>query len=138
MPRHQGGRRDHGDPGSPGGELAREERVEAAAVEVIEETEAWKVVPSLGAPSVNVTVFVPVAVPPIVTSADVNVVTSIGSLKVTVKRIGPAFAGSAWVAAWLTVTVGAWRSIVKVALFSGLGVRTFEEPSSSVATARRT
>ena len=34
-----------------------------------------------------------------------------GSLKVTVKLIGPALAGSAWPAAWSTVTAGAVLSI---------------------------
>src|ERR671914_443932 len=56
-------------------------------------------------PPLTLAVFVPPAVPPIVTSAPVKPLT--GSLNTTVKLIGEALVGSAWVAAWLIVTVGA-------------------------------
>ena len=48
---------------------------------------------------VIVTVFVPPAVPPIVTSEAVKVDALIGSLKTAVKLIGLALVGSAWPAA---------------------------------------
>jgi hypothetical protein len=48
--------------------------------------------------------LVPPAVPPIATSLPVKPVT--GSLKTTVKLMGPLLAGSAWVPAWLMVPVG--------------------------------
>src|SRR5918992_1006073 len=56
-------------------------------------------------PPLTLAVFVPPAVPPIVTSVPAKPLT--GSLKTTVKLIGEALVGSAWVAAWLIVTVGA-------------------------------
>ena len=49
----------------------------------------------------------PLAVPFCVISAVVKVVGLIASLKVTVKRTGRVLAGSAWPAAWLTVTLAA-------------------------------
>ena len=55
--------------------------------------------------------LLPPAVPPIVTSLLANPLTV--SLNTTVKWIGFAYAGSAWPAAWLTVTVGAVLSTVR-------------------------
>jgi len=56
--------------------------------------ETLKVVPLFGATSLIAAVFVPPAVPPIVTSDAVNVATLIDSLKTTVKSIGLAVVGS--------------------------------------------
>ena len=49
------------------------------------------------------------ALPPIVTSPATKSLTA--SLNTTVKSIVAAFVGSAWVVAWLTVTVG-WADVV--------------------------
>jgi hypothetical protein len=57
---------------------------------------------------VTVAVVAP-ALPVRVTSAPVKPVTA--SLKTTVKLIGERLVGSAWLAAWLMVTVGAMVSI---------------------------
>ena len=54
----------------------------------------------------------PVAEPPVVISPAVNVAGSIASLKTTVKLITGLLVGSAWPAAWLTVTVGGVVSLV--------------------------
>jgi hypothetical protein len=79
---------------------------------VMPPTATLNVVPSFGATSVIVTVFVPPAVPVTETSAAANVETLIGSLKTAVKLIGWVVAGSDWPAAWLIVTAGAVLSTV--------------------------
>src|SRR5436190_1832072 len=56
----------------------------------------------------------PVEVPPIVTSAAVNVAGLIASLKTTVKLIGQALVGSTCATAWSMVTVGTTLSNVTV------------------------
>ena len=53
---------------------------------------------------VRVFVFVPPAVPLVATPALVKPVT--GVLKTMVKLMGDVFVGSAWLTAWLMVTVG--------------------------------
>jgi hypothetical protein len=68
--------------------------------EVIPLTATLKVVPL----PVTTAVFVPPAVPLVVTSPVANPVTD--SLKTTVKLTGEALVGSAWAAAWLIVTEG--------------------------------
>ena len=81
-------------------------------------------------PPVTTTVFVPPALPVIVTSALVKSVT--GSLKTTVKLMGEALVGSACPAAWLMVTVGAMLSTVTVT-----GAEVVPLPTASRATAVR-
>jgi hypothetical protein len=79
---------------------------------VMPSTATLNVVPSFGATSLIVIVFVPPAVPVTETSAAANVEALIGSLKTAVKLIGWVVAGSDWPAAWLIVTAGAVLSTV--------------------------
>ena len=79
-------------------------------------------------PPLTVTVLLPPAVPLSVTPVPVKPLT--GSLNTTVKLIGAALAGSAWVAAWLIVTVGATLSTVTVT-----GAEVLRFPAASRATA---
>ena len=71
-----------------------------------------------------------VAVPPRVTSPVAKSVT--GSLKTTVKWIGATLVGSAWVAAWLMVTVGG----VESSTYAKAGLEHADTlPAASVAVA---
>src|SRR5687768_6528576 len=81
-------------------------------------------------PPLTVAVLVPPAVPPMVTSADVNPLTA--SLNTAVKVIGLAPVGSACAAAWLMLTVGAVLSLATVTV---TGAEVVRLPAASRATA---
>src|SRR5207247_205035 len=82
-------------------------------------------------PPLTVTVLVPPAVPPIVTSVPVKPLT--GSLNTAVKLIGGALVGSGWPVAWLIVTVGGVVSGgVKLTLLSVLVEAVLRLPAAAV------
>src|SRR6266513_1704461 len=80
-------------------------------------------------PPLTVIVFVPPAVPLMVTPAPVKPLT--GPLKTAVKLIGELLVGSAWPAAWLIVTVGGVAS--KLTLLSVLVEAVLRLPAASCA-----